>query len=118
MVGSKLSKAKTTDAIDKFCKEVINPKIQSWFNQLGHYTNVREQKLKMARECIADRAIWRGKNNYILNMVDKKGVRYDIPKLKIVGIEAIKSSTPAVCRKAIKDIFGIIMNGTCDDAKE
>ena len=117
LVGSDFSKAKTTDAIDKFCREVINPKIQSWFEELGHYTNVREQKLKMARECIADRAIWRGKNNYILNMVDKKGVRYDPPKLKIVGIEAIKSSTPAVCRKAIKDIFGIIMNGTCDDAK-
>jgi DNA polymerase elongation subunit (family B) len=118
LVPKNYPKEKTTDAIDKFCRDVINPKIQSWFEELGRYTNVREQKLKMARECIADRAIWRGKNNYILNMVDKKGVRYYPPKLKIVGIEAIKSSTPAVCRKAIKDIFGIIMNGTCDDAKE
>ena len=111
-----LSKDKTTDAIDKFCQKVINPKIQSWFDELGRYTNVREQKLKMARECIADRAIWRGKNNYLLNMVDKKGVRYDPPKLKIVGIEAIKSSTPAVCRKSIKEIFTLIMNGEEKDA--
>jgi hypothetical protein len=37
------------------------------------------------------------------------------PKLKIMGIEAVKSSTPAPCRKMIKDALKLMMNGTEDD---
>jgi DNA polymerase elongation subunit (family B) len=59
----------------------------------------------MGREVIADRGIWTAKKRYILNVHDNEGVRYAKPKLKIMGIEAIKSSTPAICRQALKDIF-------------
>ena len=59
----------------------------------------------MEREVIADRGIWTAKKRYILNVHDNEGVSYAQPKLKIMGIEAIKSSTPAICRQAIKDIF-------------
>jgi DNA polymerase elongation subunit (family B) len=40
---------------------------------------------------------------------DSEGVRYAKPKLKMMGIEAVKSSTPAVCREAIKEALNIIM---------
>jgi DNA polymerase elongation subunit (family B) len=59
----------------------------------------------MGREVIADRGIWTAKKRYILNVHDNEGVRYASPKLKIMGIEAIKSSTPAICRQALKDMF-------------
>jgi DNA polymerase elongation subunit (family B) len=64
-----------------------------------------ENKMVMGREVIADRGIWTAKKRYILNVHDNEGVRYAQPKLKIMGIEAIKSSTPAICRQALKDIF-------------
>ena len=66
----------------------------------------------MKRENIADRGIWTAKKRYILNVWDSEGVRYDEPKLKMMGIEAVKSSTPAPCRTMIKDGLKIMMNGT------
>jgi len=66
----------------------------------------------MKRENIADRGIWTAKKRYIMNVWDSEGVRYSEPKLKIMGIEAVKSSTPAPCRKMIKDALKLIMNGT------
>lgn len=76
--------------------------------------NAFQQKMSMKREVIADRGIWTGKKRYILNVHDSEGVRYERPKLKMMGIEAVKSSTPAACRKAIKDALDIIM--TKDEA--
>jgi DNA polymerase elongation subunit (family B) len=68
--------------------------------------------MQMKRENIAERGIWTAKKRYILNVWDSEGVRYDEPKLKIMGIEAVKSSTPAPCRKMIKDGLKLMMNGT------
>ena len=69
----------------------------------------------MKRENIADRGIWTAKKRYILNVWDSEGVRYEEPKLKMMGIEAVKSSTPAPCRTMIKDALKLMMNGTEDD---
>jgi len=72
----------------------------------------------MKRECISDRGIWTAKKRYILNVWDSEGVRYNEPKLKMMGIEAVKSSTPAPCRKMIKDALNLMMVGTEDDVIE
>ena len=71
--------------------------------------------MEMKRENIADRGIWTAKKRYILNVWDSEGVRYEEPKLKIMGIEAVKSSTPAPCRTMIKEALKIMMNGTEDE---
>jgi DNA polymerase elongation subunit (family B) len=89
--------------------------IESSYQELADYVNAYDQKMIMKRECIAERGIWTAKKRYILNVWDSEGVRYNEPKLKIKGIEAIKSSTPAPCRKMLKDSFKILMNGTEDD---
>ena len=77
--------------------------------------NAYDQKMQMKRENIADRGIWTAKKRYILNVWDSEGVRYTEPKLKMMGIEAVKSSTPAPCRKMIKDGLKIMMSGTEDE---
>jgi DNA polymerase elongation subunit (family B) len=69
----------------------------------------------MKRENIADRGIWTAKKRYILNVWDSEGVRYEDPKLKVMGIESVKSSTPAPCRKMLKEAFNILMTGTEED---
>jgi hypothetical protein len=48
---------------------------------------------------------------YILNAWNVEGVEYDKPKLKMSGIEAVRSSTPHVCRENIKKAFSIVVNG-------
>ena len=110
---------KTTQSIvsflDKVCKVELEKYIESCYQELAEYVNAYDQKMQMKRENIAERGIWTAKKRYILNVWDSEGVRYDEPKLKIMGIEAIKSSTPAPCRKMLKESFNIMMNGCEDD---
>ena len=63
----------------------------------------------MKREAIANKGIWTGKKHYILNVYDLEGVRYKEPKLKMQGIEAVRSSTPSACRENIKKALNVIM---------
>jgi DNA polymerase elongation subunit (family B) len=113
---------KTTESIvsflDKICKVELEKYIESCYEELAEYVNAYAQKMQMKRENIADRGIWTAKKRYILNVWDSEGVRYSEPKLKIMGIEAVKSSTPAPCRQMIKDALKLMMNGTENDIIE
>ena len=101
--------------LDKLCKVELEKYIESCYQELADYVNAYDQKMQMKRENIAERGIWTAKKRYILNVWDSEGVRYEQPKLKMVGIEAVKSSTPAPCRQMIKDTIKLIMNGTEDE---
>ena len=110
-----VSQEKVVNFLDKACKEKIEPFIDKSYQELAEYTNAYEQKMFMKRENIAARGIWTAKKRYILNVWDSEGVRYSKPKLKMMGIEAVKSSTPAPCRTAIKDALNIMMSGEQDE---
>ena len=101
--------------LDKVAKTQLEKYIDRSYQELADYLNSYQQKMQMKRENIADRAIWTAKKRYIMNVWDSEGVRYTEPKLKIMGIEAVKSSTPAPCRQMIKDALKLMMNGTEDD---
>jgi DNA polymerase elongation subunit (family B) len=105
-------KQKIVNFLDKVGSEKIEPVIDSIYSDLAVRMEAFAQKMNMKREVIADRGIWTAKKRYILNVHDSEGVRYAKPKLKIMGIEAVKSSTPAVCRQAIIDALNIIMTQT------
>ena len=114
--SNKLSnKVETVEIINKICEDKLEPFIESSYQDLASYVNAYDQKMQMKRENIADRGIWTAKKRYILNVWDSEGVRYEEPKLKIMGIEAVKSSTPAPCRTMIKDALKLMMSGTEDD---
>lgn len=100
-----------TEYLDKACQNIFEPFIDRSYDQLAVYTDAYEQKMKMKREAIADKGIWTGKKHYILNVYDLEGVRYKEPKLKLQGIEAVRSSTPAACRQSIKEAITVIMGG-------
>jgi len=110
---------KTTESVvsflNKICELEFERYISSSYETLASYVNAYEQKMFMKRENIADRGIWTAKKRYILNVWDSEGVRYAEPKLKMMGIEAVKSSTPAPCRTMIKDVLKLIMTKTEDD---
>jgi DNA polymerase elongation subunit (family B) len=113
---------KTTEGVvsflDKIAKVELEKHIEGCYQELADYVNAYDQKMQMKRENIADRGIWTAKKRYILNVWDSEGVRYDQPKLKMMGIEAVKSSTPAPCRQMIKDGLKIMMSGTEDEVIE
>ena len=103
-------KAAIVSILDKICQDKLEPFIESSYQELATYVAAYDQKMKMKRENIADKGIWTAKKRYILNVWDSEGVRYEKPKLKMMGIEAVKSSTPAPCRQKIKDALNVIMN--------
>ena len=108
--GREVSNEDIVSFLDKVCDLELEKYISSAYEALAEYVNAYEQKMFMKRETIAERGIWTAKKRYMLNAWDIEGVRFAEPKLKMMGIEAVKSSTPAPCRKMIKDAISIIMN--------
>ncbi len=98
--------------LNKVCEMELEKYIESSYETLAEYVNAYANKMVMKRENIASSGIWTAKKRYILNVWDSEGVRYKDPKLKMMGIEAVKSSTPAPCRTAIRDALKVMMNGS------
>lgn len=105
----------TVKYLDKVCEEYFEPFIDKCYAELAEYVNAYDQKMKMKREAIADKGIWIAKKRYILNVYNNEGVQYAEPKLKMAGIEAVRSSTPAVVRDQIKTALVMIMTKTEDE---
>jgi DNA polymerase elongation subunit (family B) len=101
--------------MNKVCDDKIQPFIDESYEELKEYVNAFQQRMEMKRESLADKAIWTAKKRYILNVHDSEGVAYAKPKLKIMGLEAVKSSTPSACRVKIKEAINIVMTQTEDD---
>tara|TARA_R110000868_G_scaffold44288_13_gene148084 strand:- start:1048 stop:1875 length:828 start_codon:yes stop_codon:yes gene_type:complete len=97
-------------ALDSFCEQKIQPYINKSYKELGDIMSVYQQKMEMKRENICNKGIWKAKKMYILNVWNSEGVQYEKPELKIMGIEAVRSSTPASCRANIKKTLDLIMN--------
>tara|TARA_Y100000296_G_scaffold48972_1_gene56111 strand:- start:654 stop:3152 length:2499 start_codon:yes stop_codon:yes gene_type:complete len=111
-LDSVADKDKVVDVLDMFCQDKLQPVIDKAYQKLADYMNAYQQKMFMSREVIADKGIWTAKKRYILNVHDEEGYRYTEPYLKIMGIEAVRSSTPSVCRDKIKESLKIVLRGT------
>ena len=114
----KLKPADPTKFLDKISSEHFEKVLKKSYNELADYTNAYENRMEMSREVIADRGIWVAKKRYILNVHNNEGVQYAEPKLKMMGIDAVRSSTPQVCRDKFKEIFKVIINGTEQDTQK
>lgn len=101
--------------MDRICEDRIQPFIDKSYSTLAEYINAYAQKMQMKREALADKGIWTAKKRYILNVHNNEGVEYAKPKLKIMGLEAVKSSTPYACREKIKQAINVIMTQTEED---
>lgn len=101
---------KVIDFMDKVCNKPLKDVLKNSSNDLLEYTNAFQQKLHMKREVLANRAVWTNKKRYFMNVWNSEGVQYSKPKVKITGLEAIKSSTPVHCRQKIKDLCEVILN--------
>lgn len=106
----KKDKKKIIRFMDKVCRDKLQPYIDKSYQELADYTNAYKQKMRMKRECLADKGIWTAKKRYILNVYDNEGVAYQEPELKIMGLEVVKSSTPQLVRKKMYELIKIIIN--------
>lgn len=107
---------KTTEHIvrfvDKFAGEVLQKVINKSYQELAEYMNAYQQKLIMKREVIADVGVFVAKKRYVLNVHNSEGVQYKEPKLKVTGLELVRSSTPSVIRDKLKSGVKEVLHGT------
>jgi len=108
-------KVRIVEILDKICKDKLEPFIDASYEELAAYVEAYDQKMIMKRENIAERGIWTAKKRYILNVWDSEGVRYKEPKMKIMGLETARSSTPAFYREKLYEAYKIIVSKTNDD---
>ena len=100
---------KIVDFLNKFCDRVIQPHIEKEFDTLFKFMNAYKNAMMMGREVIAEKGVWTAKKRYMLSVWDSEGVRYKEPKIKIMGIETARSSTPAFVRKELKKAVNMIL---------
>lgn len=101
--------------MDKFCSKILTPYIERSYQDLADYLNSYQQKMIMKREVLADVGVIVAKKRYILRVHNSEGVQYKEPKIKIMGLEMIKSSTPKAIQNNLKSTIGIILDGTNSD---
>ena len=104
--------------LEKVCDVEFEKYIENSYEELATYVNAYSQKMVMKRENIANKGIWTAKKRYILNVWNSEGVQYAEPKLKMMGIEAVKSSTPMPCRGAIKEALELVMTKQESDVQK
>jgi DNA polymerase elongation subunit (family B) len=97
--------------MDKVCEEIFQPFIDSGYQELASYMNAYSQKMVMKREVLADKAIWTAKKRYVINVHNSEGVQYAKPKIKVMGLEMVKSSTPAIIRDKLRESLQVILDG-------
>lgn len=108
------SPAEVIKFLDKVCENKIQPFIDGAFGRLAVYTHAYKQKMIMKREALADRGIWTAKKRYILRVYNNEGVQYAKPKIKVMGLEMIKSSTPSACREKLWEVVDVVFEGNED----
>jgi DNA polymerase elongation subunit (family B) len=111
VMGDCTDSGKIVDFLDRACQENLGNAIKKMNVAMSKYLGAATVDLDMKRESICNKAIWTAKKRYILSVCDQEGVRYETPEIKMSGIEAVKSSTPEVCRTKIKEAVKIIMTG-------
>lgn len=111
LYGGNKTKKQCIELMNKFCVEVIQPYIDKSYKELAIYMNAYEQKMHMKLEVLADIGIFYKKKHYVLNVFYDEGVIYNEPKLKVIGLSMVKSSTPEVCRGSLRESIKIALSG-------
>jgi len=100
---------KITELLDKIGTDKIEPAIDNAMVNLANYTNAFEKKIFFKREVIADKGVFVAKKRYALNVLDDEGLRLKDPKLKVMGLEIVRSSTPGPVRESLKEAVRLVL---------
>ena len=113
-----VEKKVVVEYLDKVGSGPFQQVLDKAYHELYEYTNAFENKMVMKREGISDRGVWTAKKRYILNVWNNEGVQYEKPKLKVMGLESVRSSTPELCRDKLKEAYLLIMTKTEADLQK
>jgi DNA polymerase elongation subunit (family B) len=90
------------DALDKLIETNLRPFIDEATDEIAAAQNHYTKTIFFKRENICSGGFWIAKKKYALKVYDSEGVRYPLGDYKIMGIEVVRSSTPAIARESLK----------------
>ena len=106
---SNLNNKDISKKLYEFCVTDLLKVIDTSFYNLHKYTNSYENKLIMKVEGISEKTIVAAKKRYISALWSNEGIFYDEIKIKIKGLEVVKSNIPKVCKDDIKECIKLIL---------
>lgn len=109
------------DWADNFEKKIIQPVIQKCIQDFSDELNAyNTDVIGATREAIADAAVFADKKRYYARIRDDEGTRFpeDSPKIKVMGLEIAKSSTPKWSKKHLKEAIPSILDKTESELKD
>jgi DNA polymerase elongation subunit (family B) len=116
--GIKGTDQEITEAVDQIYKGKMSKVVGQACTEIAEDLNVFQNCLAVKREKISSAGVFVSKKRYALNVYDDEGLRLTEPKIAVTGIEVKRSSTPKVCRDALKESLKIILNKTESDLQE
>jgi DNA polymerase elongation subunit (family B) len=109
---------KIVDILDQVCEAKIQEVLNKVCNEMADYTNAFDKKIYFKREAIAETGVWVAKKRYALNVYNNEGVKYAEPKLKVMGLEIVRSSTPEPIREGLRKAVKLALTSTEDKIQE
>jgi hypothetical protein len=109
------SKIEKVDFCNRFYEQVVDKFVQKSIDDFGkEYNAYNTDVIGSEREIIADAGVWTAKKKYFARVIDSEGVRYKEPKLKVMGLDIIRSGTPTFVKKKLKESLNIILDSDVD----
>jgi len=104
------------DKLIKFDKKFLDVWTQEYIEiYADNFNAFNKDPIGAKLEKVADKGMFVAKKKYALRAVwDEGAILLDDPKMAVTGLEIVRSSTPAFCRKHLKDMVDVILD---NDAK-
>jgi len=107
-----------TDALDKLIETKLRTFIDEATDLIATAQNHHVKTIFFKRENICSGGFWMAKKKYALKVYDSEGVRYPEGDYKIMGIEVVRSSTPAIARAALKECVIHVIDKDIDQVRK
>jgi DNA polymerase elongation subunit (family B) len=103
-------KAVIVKALEKIAVDIIQHEVDHLMEKVSKMTNAYKKTLYFKLENVGDIALWVSKKKYIVRVHSSEGVTYAKPKYKVMGLDIVKSSTPAWVRTKLKGSLDLIFD--------
>lgn len=99
------------DVLSKFSDDKLVPVMHEGYKEIFEYLNCFKERLVIKNEVIGDKGIFVKRKRYVINVHINEGTRYHEPKLKVRGLEIVRTSTPESCRNSIREAVKLMFSG-------
>ena len=105
-----MSDAEIVNYLERFVIDVLQPPLNKKLQEDATSMGIDKCLINFKLECIGPSIIFVAKKRYAFDILYSEGVRYDAPKMKVMGIEIVRSSTPSVVKDYLKESLKLCLS--------